>query len=77
MNNIVMADFWKILARFPEITTLSELTKLITSMETSDPDILDLFPNAYMFLKEYEGAMRSHIYAEWHAQECLDDIETT
>jgi hypothetical protein len=76
MNDIVMSDFWKILARFPDIKTLSDLTKLIISMESSHPDIPELFPNAYQFLKGYENTMRSHIYAEWHAQEYLDDSET-
>jgi hypothetical protein len=73
-NSIDMKDFWKIINMFPDIRTLSDLTGLITNMEA---DITEAFPNAYWFLKEYENSMRSHIYAEWHAQEYLDDADTT
>lgn len=67
--------FWGILAKFPEIKSLSDITAIIKDIESDSTS--KIYPDAYGMLKEFEAAMRSHIYTEWHAQEYLDGAETT
>lgn len=67
--------FWGILAKFPDIKSLSDLTAIIKDIENDTTR--ETYPDAYAMLKEFESAMRSHMYTEWHAQEYLDGTETT
>lgn len=66
--------FWGILSKFPNIKSLEDITAIIKDIE-KDSTHQD-YPDAYDMLKEFESAMRSHIYTEWHAQESLDGTET-
>jgi hypothetical protein len=66
--------FWGILAKFPDIKSLADVTAVIKTIENDATN--ETYPDAYNMLKEFESAMRSHIYTEWHAQESLDGIES-
>jgi hypothetical protein len=66
-------QFWPILSGFPQIKSLDDLSRLIVDIEHSET--YTAYPEGYGMLKEFESAMRSHLYTEWHAQENLDGIE--
>ena len=66
--------FWGILAKFPDIKSLADLTLVIKDIENGSTK--QDYPGAYSMLKEFEAAMRSHMYTEWHAQEYLDGTES-
>jgi hypothetical protein len=65
--------FWDILSKFPEIKSLADITSIIKNIENDSSR--EFYPDAYNMLKEFEAAMRSHMYTEWHAQESLDGTE--
>lgn len=64
MNEVVLKDFWKIVEQFPDIHNLSDLTKIIVSIENGSARTE--YPRALSFLKEFESIMRCHIYEEQH-----------
>lgn len=67
------SHFWEILGKFPKIKSLSDLTDALLEIEGNSDHLV--YPVGYEMLKEFESAMRSHMYTEWHAQEYFDDAE--
>lgn len=66
-------NIWELLKRF-NIPSLKELTKLVMQLD-EDEESQESFPDAYKYLKEFEGMLRWQQYAEWHAKEFEDGSE--
>lgn len=71
---MIIKDFWELIGKFPEIKNLSDLTKIITTM---DDELKVKYPDAWACLTEFESSIRSHLWTEWHAQEFYHDVDST
>lgn len=64
-------NFWEILGKFPQIRNIKDLTAVIREIEETGS--YKIYPTSYNILVDFERVMRSHIYAEWHASEFINE----
>lgn len=72
-NMMYIKDIWGIFEN-TGVRNLRQLTEEIENMRENGYN--EEFPEGFNFLVDFEAMIRSHIYAEWHAQEYVDGVDT-